>query len=369
MRNWFSIRAAVDPTRAQLHLFGEIGPSYWGEPTVTAAAFIEQLAALPADVRSIEVHVNSVGGDIAEAVAIANALRAQHTTHRRTVDVVIDGLAASAASVVIMGGQRILMPENALVYLHRPWTMTVGNAADHRAAADTLDVFQKTTIMATYRWHSALPDAQLVALLDGPDGEGTWLDQAAALAAGFATEAVACSASEPIAAALQPSTLARLDRVAAQYRPRVAALLNPRPRVPAAAVDVLRLCTAGNCLALAEGLIADGATLEDVQARVTEATTARTQAERRGHQIRALCRVAGAARLAPVFERSTLPLEDIQAALTEISALADGAPGELDATLPVPGARRQATGGTTAEIYAARQQARKAAAAAAAAIV
>src|SRR5262245_51437251 len=95
-REWYRIKAAADV--AHLSIFDEIGRSFFNDDAVTARQFIAELEALPESVRTIVVHINSGGGDVFDAVAIANALRQQAQAKNRAVHTVVEGLAASAAS-------------------------------------------------------------------------------------------------------------------------------------------------------------------------------------------------------------------------------------------------------------------------------
>src|SRR5262245_1358966 len=111
-RKWFSIQSAVGSDVADLHIFDEIGRSFYGDDAMSASDFIALLGGLPDRVRTLIVHINSNGGDVFEAVAIENSLLEQQARHGRTVNVRIDGLAASAASIVAMAGSTIEIAED-----------------------------------------------------------------------------------------------------------------------------------------------------------------------------------------------------------------------------------------------------------------
>jgi ATP-dependent protease ClpP protease subunit len=326
-RAWYRFEnAAENPTIAELFIFGDIGVSYWGEETVSAKQFMDDLKALPSAVTEILVHVNSLGGDVFDGVAIANALRDQIRSKGRKVTTIVEGIAASTASVVIMAGETIRVADNALVMVHNCWTVGIGNAAEMRKLADDLEKID-AAILATYKWHSPLTDDELHALMDAE----TWMSADEAIARGFATEKV-----EGLKAAARMDTrvLAKLT-IPAQYRDRVTALLapTPSPSPAASAADILRLCREGDCLNLAEGLLAADATLADVQARVTEARTASTQAADRATQIRGLCGLAKLPELADGYIAGGITIEAIKAHLTVLKAKIDHV--EIDGTLPV----------------------------------
>lgn len=98
-----------------------------------AQDFVKDLRGIKTS--NIEVHLNSPGGDIFDAIAIYNGLR-QHKAH---VHMMIDSLAASSASFIAMAGDKITAMANATMMIHDPWGLVVGNAADMRDLADLLD--------------------------------------------------------------------------------------------------------------------------------------------------------------------------------------------------------------------------------------
>lgn len=121
------VRAAADGS-AEILLYDEIG--YWG---VTAKDFAGVLAGITAP--SITVRINSPGGDVFDGLAMYNSLKA----HPATINTVVDGLAASAASFIALAGDTVTMAENSLMMIHKAWAMGIGNADDMTALAGTLD--------------------------------------------------------------------------------------------------------------------------------------------------------------------------------------------------------------------------------------
>lgn len=113
---------------ADVYVYDEIG--YWG---TSAKDFAAQLVDL--DVDLIRLHINSPGGNAWDGVAIMNALR----RHRARVEVTVDGLAASAASLIAMAGDHIVMSRSATLMIHDAAGLTVGTATAMRETADILD--------------------------------------------------------------------------------------------------------------------------------------------------------------------------------------------------------------------------------------
>ena len=131
--SWYRITAEATaedaPTRAKVNIYDAIG-GWWG---VSASTFVRQLDAL--DVDELEVHINSPGGAVWDGIAIMNALR----QHRARVTVVVDGLAASAASVVAMAGDEVVMAEGSQLMVHQASGGVFGNAEYIRDTAAILD--------------------------------------------------------------------------------------------------------------------------------------------------------------------------------------------------------------------------------------
>lgn len=172
------IRAAtVD--RPELYIYGEIG---WDVMAKEVVAALQTVSG-----RDILVHLNSPGGNVFEGITIANALRA----HKGEVTVQIDALAASIASIIALGGKRIVMAENAFYMIHNPFTCACGTAEDFRALADTLDKVGKT-LRAEYVKRSGAKAEQVQQWMD----DETWFDAAEAVEAGFASEIIGASEEE-----------------------------------------------------------------------------------------------------------------------------------------------------------------------------
>lgn len=139
----------VRSTTAQMTIYGDIAQTDWlaifmggdGDGTTTNALDVSKaIAAIPPEVTDIEVHINSYGGDVAEGVAIYNALR-QSGKHVTTV---CDGFACSIASVIFMAGERRVMNSASLLMLHEPsFPNAGGNARALRKQADDLDVISQ----------------------------------------------------------------------------------------------------------------------------------------------------------------------------------------------------------------------------------
>jgi ATP-dependent protease ClpP protease subunit len=123
--------AAAEQDAAELYLYDIISADdWWGG--ISASMVTEAVMGITAD--TIDVHINSPGGDVFEAHAIYNVL----LNHPATINVLVDGLAASSASYIAQAGDTIVMASNASMMIHDTLTLTVGNEADHLQTAGML---------------------------------------------------------------------------------------------------------------------------------------------------------------------------------------------------------------------------------------
>lgn len=168
---WFSFKAKAE-TGVEISIFDEIG--MWG---VSAKEFIAELKQYAG--QAITLTINSPGGSVFDALAIYNALR----NSGGEVTTKVMGVAASAASLIFMAGDKRVMPENTFLMIHNPMTGAYGNADEMRDIADVLDKIA-ASLIGTYVNRSGLGEAEVKALLDAE----TWLNAADSVAQGFATD-------------------------------------------------------------------------------------------------------------------------------------------------------------------------------------
>lgn len=158
----------------EILIYDAIGQDWFGEG-VTAKSIKRQLDEYSAET-DITVRINSPGGDVFDGFAIFNLLR----QHKATINVVIDGLAASAASVIAMAGDTVEMAENALLMIHNPYTFAVGDASEMLKTAEMLETV-KDSIITSYQVRVALSDEELSNAMD----DETWYSYDEALENGF----------------------------------------------------------------------------------------------------------------------------------------------------------------------------------------
>jgi ATP-dependent protease ClpP protease subunit len=164
----------------QLYLYGLIAaPSWWsGDDAISAAAVLELLSRIdPAS--ELIVRLNSEGGDVFQGVAIYNAL----ARWKARVEVHIDALAASIASVIACAGDHVVIAGNAMIMIHRAWTIADGDSPEFAKVSQTLAQVDET-ILNTYeaRAGKKTPREQLAAMVDAE----TWMGPDEAVERGFA---------------------------------------------------------------------------------------------------------------------------------------------------------------------------------------
>lgn len=195
------ITAAADGSTAELMIYDEIGFDWWTGEGMTAARFRDELAAI-GNVSTINVRINSPGGDVFDGLAIYNQLR----RHSAQIVVDVDGVAASIASVIAMAGQEVRMGQSSLMMIHNAMGGVMGNAQDMLEFAKVLDKIDGE-LAATYADKSGRDAAEFRDLMD----KETWLSAEDAIELGMADSDLSDSAP-PMTADLARRIRARSRR-------------------------------------------------------------------------------------------------------------------------------------------------------------
>lgn len=174
MRKFWNWASDSDTQSRTLYLNGVIAEESWFEDDVTPKAFKEELISGEGD---IEVWINSPGGDCIAASQIYNMLM----DYKGNVTVKIDGIAASAASVIAMAGTEVLMGPTSLMMIHNPFTVAIGDSEEMQKAMGMLDEV-KESIVNAYEIKTGLSRPRLSHLMDAE----TWLNANKAIELGFA---------------------------------------------------------------------------------------------------------------------------------------------------------------------------------------
>lgn len=174
MNTGFAVKA-LGGRRGEVRIYDEIGPSFWGD-SVDAKNFSDEIAGLEVD--ELYVRINSPGGDIFDGITIMNALK----RHTAKVTAFVDGLAASAASIIAVGGaDEVVMCEGSQLMIHDAWSWGAGNASDLQRLVDRLDkssddmakIYAKKAGTSVVEWREAMK-------------EETWFTSDEAVALGLA---------------------------------------------------------------------------------------------------------------------------------------------------------------------------------------
>lgn len=176
MKKYYSLETVEN--EAYLNIYGEITSfPFESLGEVSAVSLSKQLAEI-GDVSKINVYINSYGGEVAEGLAIYNALK----RHKAKVVTYCDGFAASIASVIFMAGDERVMNDSSLLMIHNAWSWAEGNADQLRKQAEDLEKITQASVTA-YKTHSTLTEKQIKDLMDNE----TWILPEEALSYGFAT--------------------------------------------------------------------------------------------------------------------------------------------------------------------------------------
>ena len=160
---------------AELFIYDIVDFAWW-EDDVSANDIRKKLDETNA--KTINVHINSLGGDTFTGVAIYNLLKEKSKTSK--IVTYVDAIAASAASIIAMAGDEIVMPSNTLMMIHNCWTLGIGNANELRKVASDMDKIMDAVIQC-YLSKVKITEEELRNLLD----EETYLTAQEALEKGF----------------------------------------------------------------------------------------------------------------------------------------------------------------------------------------
>lgn len=202
--NYFKM-AVVDDAKAEVFIYGDIVSEgwRWGEDETSAVSFRDALKEL-GDVSAIDLRINSGGGDVFEAVAIHNMIK----RHPAQVTAYVDGLAASAASVIAMAADKLIMPANSMLMIHNAWSVFMGDHNAFRKFADDLEKINQSVKRSYLDKNSELSEENLTALMDAE----TWLSAQESLEMGLADEVIT---AVQVAASITDKQMARYAKTPA----------------------------------------------------------------------------------------------------------------------------------------------------------
>lgn len=169
------LRAAAESDN-DIGIFDVIGEDYWGEG-VTAKRISAALRSIGKG-NPVTVNINSPGGDLFEGLTIYSLLR----EHEGEVTVKVLGMAASAASIIAMAGDKVEIARGGFFMIHNCWSLSIGNRNDHRDFADYLEPFDRA-MGDIYSTHTGIDVEEIGEMMD----RETWLGGQQAVDEGFAT--------------------------------------------------------------------------------------------------------------------------------------------------------------------------------------
>ncbi|WP_263080133.1 Clp protease ClpP [Endozoicomonas sp. Mp262] len=276
---WFTLKNQAGQP-AELLIYDVIGD--WAG--LSARELVSTLKNIDSD--SITVRINSPGGSVFDGIAIYNALR----YHPATVNVRIEGMAASIASVIAMAGDTITMAENALMMIHNPFGWVGGGAEEMRKVADLLD---KTTevIANTYCHHCEHEPETIKQMMQ----EETWFTAEEAK-----TNGLVDSIDSPVTLAAH-FDLSGFRKAPAVTPPPAASVITPDNTH---ALAIMRLCNQAGYPELAEGFVEKQLGLEAAKQRLEACEV-----------IQSLCAAAHCPERAKAFIQSGKTEDDVRKAL------------------------------------------------------
>lgn len=199
MNHYFTVRQNARPGEADILIYGDITSWEWEESDVSSYTLARMIRTIT-DPR-INVHINSYGGEVAEALAIAANL----AQSGKEIVTYCDGFACSAAADVFMSGTRRIMAPASVLMIHNAATGCYGNAGEIRKQADDLEIINDQTIKL-FSGKVKISEEELRALFDAE----TFLSPEQALEMGFATEIAGASPREGLTQSARRLVIQRL---------------------------------------------------------------------------------------------------------------------------------------------------------------
>lgn len=213
MNRFWKWKNQTETEERTLFLNGTIAEDSWFDDEVTPQIFKDELNS---GTGNITVYINSYGGDCVAAAQIYNML----TNYNGKVTIKIDGIAASAASVIAMAGDKVLMSPVSVIMIHNPLTMVCG---DHKEMEKAIDMLAevKESIINAYEYKTGLSRAKLSHLMESE----TWMNANKAVELGFADGISEKADNAPIADAVMFSqravSNALMNKLNTKYKPTV----------------------------------------------------------------------------------------------------------------------------------------------------
>lgn len=180
-KRYYSLYQDIENKTADIYIYGDITSWPWLESDVSSYTLSKELQELDESIEHINVYINSYGGEVAEGLAIYNALK----RHKAKVTTYADGFACSIASVIFAAGDERVLSNTSLLMIHNAWAWTAGDSNDLKKQAEDLDKITQASINA-YMNIVNIEEDELKQMMD----EETWLNGEEALEMGFASQLI-----------------------------------------------------------------------------------------------------------------------------------------------------------------------------------
>jgi ATP-dependent protease ClpP protease subunit len=303
------VATKTGPKSGRLQMYGPIGFDFISETPIDAKNVSAALAGL-GDIETLDVRLQTGGGSVWDGLAIYNMLR----EHPAEVTITVDGIAASAGSIILMAGDKRRVPKSGMVMIHSPMIGVFGGKSDLQAGLNQLEASMKVSV-GIYSERTSQPEAKIVEMMEAE----TWMTGEEAVSMGFA-DAVEGSSSEPQMKSLSQAELSlfsrytripdQFSRLVSMQRKEVSMSIEPASNPVAEPTPVAATASAPQVAAA------------PVTATVPAALNAEEIAEKavakeRGRiaEVTALCKVAGFAEATQSYIESGATPETIRAEL------------------------------------------------------
>lgn len=203
MKRYYSLYQDIENKTADIYIYGDITSWPWIESDVSSYTLSKELQELDESIEHINVYINSYGGEVAEGLAIYNALK----RHKAKVTTYVDGFACSIASVIFAAGDERIMTDTSLLMIHNAWTWAAGNANELRKQAEDLEKITQASINA-YMDIVNISENELKEMMD----EETWINGDEAFEMGFATKLIEVEEKEVATQSIRKSLMQKITK-------------------------------------------------------------------------------------------------------------------------------------------------------------
>lgn len=170
-KNFIKQSGQIKAETDELYIYGVIGD--WFDE-LEGKQLVDKINSYSGD---LVIHLNSPGGNVFDGIAVHNAIKAR----KGNTEIIVDGIAASIASVIAMAADKLTMAEGSFLMIHNAWSVAIGDSAEMRKMADTLDKVSGE-IRGFYKRKTGIDESNLQTMMDAE----TWLTAKEAKDQGFA---------------------------------------------------------------------------------------------------------------------------------------------------------------------------------------